>query len=367
MLSQKETPFFITLGSWLLSFFVFAVGFWHTHLGLKDLRPFNSEYGSIIISAIVLLALLLSYWYAVNGKKNALILYLLCSLFFFLFNLNYFYPSYLSRQLVKEEAISLNDTLQKYSGKSSSYFKSETLSQLSDLYDLKSKVLFEIKKDGGLGPDAKDYLSRINAITSSAGGQTEPIKLNGSLGSNQFEREQISLNYDTLINSQIQNFVIKKMANNRVGNPVLIYEGTRELNALKDKYTDSLKIIITDDREIILDSLITLRQGGKNLSQIQTLQNLVTDIDNATKKINEGYKEQIYPVLKEASTRNLGRIAHTLKSIKQRTLQTDTLIILLLCLFIDLIVPLGMYFLLQKSSNLTITRKHKTPIDFNKN
>lgn len=367
MSSQKETPYFITAGSWLLSFFVFAVGFWHTHLGLRDLRPFNSEYGSIIIAAIVLLALLLSYWFAVNGKTFALVLYLLCGTFFFLFNLNYFYPSYLSRQLVKEEAIALNDTLQKFSGKSSSYFKSETLSQLSDLYDLKSKVLFEIKKDGGLGPDAKDYLSKINSITASAGGQTEPIKLNGSLGVDQSEREQISLNYDTLINSQIQNFVIKKMSNNRVGNPTLIYEGTRELNSIKEKYTDSLKHIISDDQEIKLDSLIKLRQSGKNFSQIQTLQNLVTDIDNATKKINEGYKEQIYPVLKEASTRNLGRVAHTLKSVNQRLLQTDTLIILLLCLFIDLIVPLGMYFLLQKNSNQTITKKKTSPIDFNKN
>jgi hypothetical protein len=345
MNKNKSVPPIITLGAWLLSLIVFAVGFWHTHLGLKDMRPFNSEYGSIAIAAIVLLLLLITYWYAVNGRKMALIFYVICGLFFFSFNLNYFYPSYMARTLVKEEAMALNDTLQKFTTKSASYFKSQTISELANLYELKDKVIYEIKKDGGLGPDAKDYLDKINVITG------HPIRLNGSLGSTQTAREDIALNYDTLIKSSINAFVIDKITNNKVGNPIAILEGINELKEINEKYTDTLKKIIADDHEIKLDSLIYLRQKGTNHPQIQTLQNLVTDIDRATKKINEGNKENIYPTLKEAETRNLGRIKHTFYSIGKRITETDTLIIILLCLFIDLLVPLAIYLLLRKKED----------------
>ena len=93
MTSTKKIPPIVQLGSWLLSLIVFAVGFWHTHLGLKQMNVFGSEYGSIAIAAIVLILILITYWFAVNGRKAALIFYIICGLFFFVFNLNYFYPA----------------------------------------------------------------------------------------------------------------------------------------------------------------------------------------------------------------------------------------------------------------------------------
>ena len=108
-----------------------------------------------------------------------------------------------------------------------------------------------------------------------------------------------------------------------------------------------------------------MRQKGSNHPQIQTLQNLVTDIDNATKKINEGSKRKIYPILKEAETRNLGRIKHTLYSVKKRISETDTLGIILVCLFIDLLVPLAIFMLLKKGDGDVENKiKAKGPIQF---
>jgi len=251
----------------------------------------------------------------------------------------------MARTLVKEEAMALNDTLQTFTTKSASYFKSQTISELAKLYELKDKVIFEIKKDGGLGPDAKDYLNEINQITG------HPTRLNGRLGNTQTDREEIASNYDTLMKSSINAYIIDRIANNKVGNPAAILDGIKELNDINEKYTDTLKKIIADDHEIKLDSLIHLRSKGANHPQIQTLQNLVTDIDHATKKINEGNKENIYPILKEAETRNLGKIKHTFNSIRKRITETDTLIIILICLFIDLLVPLAMYLLLRKNKD----------------
>ena len=346
MKSTKKIPPIIQTGAWLLSLIVFAVGFWHTHLGMKEMRPFGSENGSIAIAGIILLLLLITYWYAINGKKLALVFYIICGLFFFVFNLNYFYPAYMARELVKEEAIALNDTLQKFTGMSSKAVTQGSESTIKRLYTLKALVLYEIKKDGGLGPDAKGYLSEINEITKL------PIKLNGSLGNSQSKREDIATSYSNLIDNSINYYTlnnIKKVSGE--SNSQLVVDGMNELTAAQKKYTEPLKKIIEDDHEIPLDALITLRQKGKNHPQIQTLQNLVTDLDNATKKINEGSKKNIYPILKEAETRNLGRIKHTFYSVKKRISETDTKGIILICLFIDLLVPLAIYLLLKKDEN----------------
>jgi len=342
MEENKKIPGIVQLGAWFLSLIVFAVGFWHTHLGLKEMRPFGSEYGSIAIAAIILLLLIITYWFAVNGRKMALIFYVICGLFFFIFNLNYFYPAYMARELVKEEAIALNDTLQKFTNKSQSYFNSETIEELTNLNTLKKQLVDEVKNQTGWGPRATDYLNQFNFITS---GNQKP---NNSLGASQDDRDKIAERYAVLLEEQIDGFILRKVANNKIGNPKTILDGISDLNDVKQNYTEKLKLIIEDDSEIQLDSLINLRQKGDNHPQIKVLQNLVTDIDNATKKINEGNKEEIYPILKEAQTRNLGRIKHTVGSVSKRISETDTLGIILVCLFIDLLVPLAIYLLLRK-------------------
>lgn len=341
-MKTKKIPPIVQIGAWLLSLIVFAVGFWHTHLGMKEMRPFGSENGSIAIAGIILLLLLITYWYAINGKKLALIFYIICGLFFFVFNLNYFYPAYMARELVKEEAIAMNDTLQKYTNKSQGYIKPETIKELNELTTLKKQIVDEVKFQTGWGSRASDYLDKFNRIIK---GNQKP---NLVLGRTLKEREVIAERYEKLLDEQIQAYTTNNLT---VGNSLVIAKGINELKSIQQKYTEPLKKIIEDDREIPLEALIKLRQKGKNHPQIQTLQNLVTDIDNATKKINEGSKKNIYPILKEAETRNLGRIKHTLNSVKKRIKETDTLGIIFICLFIDLLVPLAIFFLLKKDEN----------------
>jgi hypothetical protein len=342
MEKKIKTPPIIQIGAWLLSLIVFAVGFWHTHLGMKEMRPFGSENGSIAIAGIVLLLLLITYWYAINGKKLALIFYVICGLFFFVFNLNYFYPAYMARELVKEEAIAMNDTLQKYTNKSQGYIKPETIKELNELTTLKKQIVDEVKFQTGWGARASDYLDNFNRIIK---GNQKP---NLVLGRTQEEREVIADRYEKLLDEQIQAYTTNNLT---VGNSLVIAKGIDELKSIQQKYTEPVKKIIEDDKEIPLEALIKLRQKGSNHPQILTLSNLRTDIDNATKKINEGSRKNIYPVLGEAETRNLGRIKHTLYSVRKRISETDTLGIIFICLFIDLLVPLAIYMLLKKDEN----------------
>ena len=94
MTKKVKIPPGVTNGAWLLSFIVFVVGFWHTHLGLKQMNVFGSEYGSLAVALIVLLLLLITYWYAVNGKKEALYFYIMCGFVFFV-SLFWGFPSFL--------------------------------------------------------------------------------------------------------------------------------------------------------------------------------------------------------------------------------------------------------------------------------
>jgi hypothetical protein len=47
MTKSKKTPEIVVIGLWILSLIVFAVDFQHTHLGLKEMKPFGSDLGNL--------------------------------------------------------------------------------------------------------------------------------------------------------------------------------------------------------------------------------------------------------------------------------------------------------------------------------
>ncbi|NVO11913.1 MAG: hypothetical protein HXX16_18290 [Bacteroidales bacterium] len=346
---KTKIPLIVHFAVLMLSLIAFAVGFWHTHLGLKEMRPFESDYGSILIASIILLLLLISYFFAIAGKGVALLIYLICACFFIVFNLNFFYPSYLGRQLVKEEAIRLNDTLQRFSNRVKLIDKSN-IADVSELHSLQEKIYDEIKRQSGFGPRATDYLNQFNAIT---GGN---LKANIRIGVTQEEREEIAAAYNKLLEKEIENYVVKQMATGNTENANKLYQGVVALDTINKFYSPILKEIIADDNRVQLESV-------KTHPQINHLQRLITSLDDATIKINEASNKQIFPKLNEAKTRNLGRIAHTLNSIMERINHIDTWAMILLCLFIDLLVPLAIYILIRKKADdpgitIAVLRKH---------
>jgi hypothetical protein len=346
MSSTKNIPPVVQIGAWLLSLIVFAVGFWHTHLGLKEMRPFGSEWGGLAIAAIVLLLLLITYWFAVNGKKMALIFYVLCGVVFFVCNLNYFYPSYLSRQLVKEEATELNDTLQSYANQASALQKTSGFSKGGEFDDyqrlnqLKNIIVTEVKDLKGFGLNADRNLNEFNKILQKYGSNGIRLTPDNS------NKEKLALFYEGHLEAEIQN-LLKSLANKggNLADASNFLMGIGELDSLQKKYSKILKdSIIPDNSNIDLENV-------KTNKQINTLQKLVTGINDATSKINKSTKKNIFMPLEEAQTRNLGKIAHTFSSIKERFDKIDTWAIIILCLFIDLLVPLAIYLLLRKKGD----------------
>lgn len=349
MKTLKKIPPIVQFGAWLLSLIVFAVGFWHTHLGLKEMKPFGSEWGGLAIAGIVLLLILITYWFAVNGEKKAIFFYILGGVIFFICNVNYFYPAYLGRQLVKEEATALNDTLQSYANRAKTLQNDagfgNNSSELIDYENLKlkkKKTVEEIKNFAGWGPESSKSLQEFNEISSKYG---FPIQKYSNAGS--MSRNELSTIYDSYLDGTIQKVLESLMINSKDGgvqNALSFIKGVSELDSLQINYTTLLKdSIISDNSDIKLEEV-------KYHPQIILLQRIVTGINQAISKINNASKKESYKFnqLEESPSRTLGRIANTFKSVKERFNKVDTWAILILCLFIDLIVPLAIYLLLRK-------------------
>lgn len=350
--NNKKVPPIIQLGAWLLSLIVFAIGFWHTHLGLKEMRPFGSEWGGLAIAGIVLLLILITYWYAVNGKRMALIFYILGGTIFFVCNLNYFYPAYLARQIVKEESTALNDSLQNYTNKVNSLFneagfanKSKEYKAFNNLQLLKKQLVTEIRDQAGWGPKSSNALNEFNKISEELGYKAQSFSNAGNMS-----REQLAQIYEDYLEGVIQKVLETLMISSKDGgvqNAISFLKGKSELDTLQKNFTVLLKdSIIPDNSDIKLDEI-------KDHPQINILQRIVTGINDATSKINNATKTNSFKFkeLEESPSRTLGRIANTFKSIKTRINKVDTWAIIILCLFVDLIVPLAIYLLLRKKDD----------------
>jgi hypothetical protein len=346
MTSIKKIPPIVQIGAWVLTLFVFAVGFWHTHLGLKEMKPFGSEWGGLVIASIVLLLLLITYWFAVNGRKMALVFYILCGFVFFICNLNYFYPAYLSRQLVKEEATLLNDTLQNYSNKAQALQKTsgfkggKQFDNYQRLNTLKDQIVTEVRDLGGFYQNSQQKLDEFNKILKEYGNNGVHLTNDNS------DKAALARFYEGHLNAEIQ-ALLASLVNKGgdLADAVNFVTGIKELDSLQIKYTTILKdSIIPDNSTILLENVASDKQ-------IDILQKLVTGLNGAISKINNSSGKVLFHELEEAQTRNLGKIAHTLKSIKNRSDKTDTWAIIILCLFVDLIVPLAIYLLLRKKGD----------------
>lgn len=342
--TSPAIPKIVQLGAWLLSFLVFAIGFWHTHLGLKEMRPFGSEWGGLVIAGVVLLLMLITYYFAIQGKKVALLFYIFCGLVFFVCNLNYFYPSYLGRTLLKEEATALNDTLQKYTNRANvllnkaGFTSKEGDGSLSDYMRMKQLAALiqdEILKANDIGPRTDQYVNELNKLL----GPYSIKPINRRTGDSREDRANF---YRNGYEAGIKNWLMARLQKgNDVGYAAQLLVGVGKLDTLQLAFTPLLtKQIIPDNSDVNLDSV-------KTHPQIQSLQMLVSGMDEATSKINESLNQPAFVELKEAPIRNLGKIAHTLSSIQKRSSSLDTIAIVFICLLMDLLVPLAIYSLLK--------------------
>ena len=367
--TKKPQPQFIKILGWLISLFAFAIGFYHTHLAIREFKIMHENYGSYILAGLILLLLIITYYSAVNGKKIAFWFYLICATFYFIFNLTSFYPTYLARTLVTEEATSINKKLQMISNSIELPNLPAVTSKVADLNALKGKIIQQIVGQNGFGPETKRYLQNFNQIT---GGDLRP---NIIVGKSQFDREKIASDYNNLLNTEIQAFAYKKITGSDKS-ATLMFEAKSSIDSLQQKYTPILKKIIEDDSKFILEVQKKSDRIGfaKAKEQTQIMQSVATALDNETAKLNQAKtiiltkkkpniskKERvaagIIPTIGTIKSKNIGTFEHTIASVKERFWKIDTLMIIALCMLIDYLVPLVIYFLIKKNDDEEVERK----------
>jgi hypothetical protein len=344
MTTTKKNSAIVNFGAWLLSFIVFIVGFWHSHLGLKEMRPFESDYGSLIVASIFLLLILISYNIAVNGRKNAIIFYIFGGLFFFVFNLNYFYPSYLSRKLINEETDQIKETLtlQKNKLNSISQVKeTEYIKKVNNLSEIKQNILTEILNRGGFGSYANQELDKFKKITGSElTGERRISKIPSQIEKTYYEWEK-------KLDDAIMNYVATTISGDEKNKLEIVY-ANYDLDNFYKKYKLILDSISNDDKKIYLDSLKD--ENYIPSKQIKTLKIVVDKINQTDIRVNTALNKPQPPIYTrdDPKSKRIGRFEHTIASIGERINKIDTWGIILLCLFIDLLVPLFIYLMIKK-------------------
>ncbi len=370
MATQKKKSPLIQIGSWTISLFCFAIGFWHTHLGIKEFKVLSSDYGSLVVAGVVLLVMIISYSIAINGRKWILTIYIVCALIFFIFNLNSFYPSYLGRTLVKEEAKALNDSITVYKSKvdkivglsTSTYYQ-----RVQDLRNTKANILREIESRGGFGPHATAELRRFNSLAESN------ISADRNLGRTEKEIKDKVEFYTKQLDDAINDFLVKSLSGKEQGALKLV-SAKNDMEDIIIMYNEKLEDIIKDNSDINLDSI-------KTNSQIKTLQEVVTKLEviaievNSVKHppqfnlFNKDNEEAVQP-----KTQHLGKFAHTISSVNERISKLDTIGVIGVCLVIDFLAPLAVYFFLRKkddederdeSTKKGWGKNDKKPVNFN--
>lgn len=344
---KKVLPPIVKFGAWLLSLVTFIVGFWHSHLGLKDMRPFGNEYGSLIVAGIVLLLILISYNIAVNGRKLALIFYIFGGVVFFTFNLNYFYPSYLGRKLINEETDYINEVFTTQRNKLSSIAqvkRTEYVDIVNNLVEIKQNILSEIADRGGFGIYANQELDKFKKLTGSElTGERKIVR-------DVYAQEKLYADWDKKLDDAIMHYVAKTMDGDDKNKLALVY-ASKDLDIFYQKYNPILDSIANDDKRIELDNLAYERYIPNK--QIKTLKMVADKIRQVDITVNTALKKQVPPVFSKdvPKSRYIGNFEHTLASVKERINRIDTWGIILLCLFIDLLVPLFIYLMIKRDSN----------------
>ncbi len=351
MKTKMKIPPIVQIGAWLLSLIVFAVGFWHTHLGLKEMKPFGSEWGGLAIAGIVLLLLLITYWFAVNGKKMALVFYILCGIVFFVCNLNYFYPSYMARTLIREEASALKDTIDNYSNVN--VFSNKAYANHEKLISYKQEYINQIRGNNGQGVKALEALKMFNEILLESGCATV-----SSFDTRVISDEQLKM-WEERLNGAIDEFD-KKNVGEGILDAVAVIDAKNSIDSLKSYAVPFLTDIAKDDSSIKLDSV-------KSHPQVKFIQEVFFKLKSSVIQFNKGSKKEVLTELDEKRDLHidkLGEIQNTFITIGERINQISTWAIILLCLFIDLIVPLAIYLLLRKKGDEAPEKPKTKPTSF---
>lgn len=340
--TSKNSPL-IQVGCWLISLLCFAIGFWHTHLGLREFKVLGSEYGGLLVAGIVLLVMLIGYSIAINGKTWAIIFYIIGGLTFFVFNLNSFYPNYLGRTLVKEEAKALNDSLSIYQSRVDKLAGNSIppfYQKIQALRAIMGNILREIEVRGGFGDNATQQLREFNRIAGTVFTPERKI--------DETQKDKLLNDYKNLLANAIKEYILKSLSG-KDQEVLKLIEAKEKMDVIVKNYGTKLEDIIKNNETLYIEAI-------KTDPQITTLQEVVTKLDEVAIDVNSVIQSDAKPFVLfnqdsqaiQPKNQHLGTFSHTISSVKERIGKIDTMGIIFICLLIDLLAPLAVYFFLRK-------------------
>ena len=340
-----SVPVWIKVLGWLISLSAFTVGFWHAHLGLRQFQFLSSEYGSFVIAGLILMVLIVAYNRLMIGHKTAIYFYIVCALFMFIFNMNSFYPTYLGEKLIKEDASAMKDTLIKYSANLKKIADKEdgtTLKTIGELRNIKESLLNEIQGTGvnRFGRKAIGFLNAFNTLANT--NLTPGSDVNGSIQNLTAMKNR----WRGKLEAAIRNWYID--SNPDLKNGAEIITANILLDSIGLVYVPLLEEIMIDTADVDLANpsklkqVVTMGQAASQFDLIGKSVNQFLSKRDHLPRLNDEINQVAFPPTKE-----LGRFAHTISSVKKRINKIDTWGIIILCLFIDFVVPLAIFFLIK--------------------
>jgi hypothetical protein len=379
MNNNKAThiPKYLIIIGWLVSLFAFSLGFYHTADGVSYLQPLGLKYGGFILSGLISLMLVLSYARAVSGVKIALVFYVVCALFNFIFNLNSFYPNMNSRKLLQEEAKQISDTIQDNLNQYQNLINLGSSLDIANLEAKRQACLNEIKTNKGFGDAAKKELKEFNDISQKYG--LAPI----NVGAFDVSTPSAAANFGGLMDSKINDLkngtstiTNADAALNKMSQLSKMFVRPKGENIMSS--ADSIFKEISDNPKTKKEDPLAYKRSLEKLEELVKKNDEMAEAVNKLEikiKNKETGKEQVLKLkvlnpddkaeLLFPKSKEMGKFNHTMDSIGKRIGKLDTWGILILVLFIDFIVPLGIYMLIRKKDGEDKPKKVSFGRDFN--
>lgn len=324
---------------WIATIGCFIFGYYNTHLGLLAFDIFDSKAGSWFLAAIPLVMVVGGYIAAVKGTKWMLALYLTGEILFFVFNLNYLYPTYLGKTLVKEEAIALKDSLNIYKNKIENkvVVTGDELRNYNALQKATVDLLAEIKTYEGFGERARKQLDIINRIAKTN------IPPEPRIGKTQEERDEIYERWKKVLDNVLETYTISLIDDK---NAIKWIQIRNNIEDIYDEHNPKLENFISDNSD----------NDTSHEAIIEELKLLTTKLDEVASDVNSIAPNTFYNIagtgtIKFPKTQDLGKFHHTLISVKERIGKLDTWGVIIICFFFDLLGPFLFYFYLRKDES----------------
>ncbi|GHT29879.1 hypothetical protein AGMMS49574_07900 [Bacteroidia bacterium] len=289
-----------------------------------------------------------AYLAAVQGRKKMLYIYLTGEILFFVFNMTYFYPQYMGRTLVHEEAIALKDSVTVYQGRIEKIAikgNSSDLARLQRLREFQSNLLTEIKDRNGFGQYATEQLKNFNELAET---NYTPERY---VGKTTEERQKYYEDWKAKTDEGIRNFIVK-LNSNEISAEKLV-NAKFEMDGIRSKYTPLLEIILDDNSTVDIS-----HEAIQNNPQISLLKEVTGKLDKIATDVNSVKQPEPFKLIvtgKETiafpTTQKLGSFEHALISVRNRIGKLDTWGVIILCFFFDMLGPFLFYFYLRKEDD----------------